>query len=113
MIATDVAARGLGEKFTQILINHSFKFCIFSKFLDVNDIKFVINYDFPNDAEDYIHRIGRTARAGNTGTSYTLFTRGDSDSAKDLVKVLTNAKQEINPELMEMASYRTRSSKSK
>ena len=73
----------------------------------------MINYDFPNDAEDSIHHIGRTARAGNTGTSYTLFTRDDSDSAKDLVKVLTHAKQEINPELMEMASYRTRSSKSK
>ena len=42
--------------------------------IDVTDIKFVINYDFPNNTEDYIHRIGRTARAENTGTAYSLFT---------------------------------------
>ena len=42
--------------------------------LDVSDIKFVINYDFPNNTEDYIHRIGRTARAENKGTAYTFFT---------------------------------------
>lgn len=35
---------------------------------------YVINYDFPNNCEDYIHRIGRTGRAGRTGTSYTYFT---------------------------------------
>ena len=42
--------------------------------VDVTDIKYVINYDFPNNTEDYIHRIGRTARAENTGTAYSLFT---------------------------------------
>ena len=45
MIATDVASRGL----------------------DVNDIKYVINYDFPKEAEDYVHRIGRTGRKTNEG----------------------------------------------
>ena len=79
---------------------------------DVNDIKFVINYDFPNDTEDYVHRIGRTARAGNTGTAYTLFTSEDSGSARGLIDVLTLAKQEINPRLMEMASYKSHYSKS-
>lgn len=44
LLATDVAARGL----------------------DVNDIKFVINYDYPNNSEDYVHRIGRTGRRDNT-----------------------------------------------
>ena len=42
--------------------------------LDVTDVKYVINFDFPNNTEDYIHRIGRTARAENTGTAYTFFT---------------------------------------
>jgi ATP-dependent helicase YprA (DUF1998 family) len=45
MIATDVASRGL----------------------DVNDIKYVINYDMPKEAEDYVHRIGRTGRKTNEG----------------------------------------------
>ena len=51
-MATDVAARGL----------------------DVDDVKFVVNYDYPNNSEDYIHRIGRTGRRNNTGTAYTFFT---------------------------------------
>jgi len=50
LVATDVAARGL----------------------DVNDLKMVINYDLPVEAENYVHRIGRTARAGKTGTAYSL-----------------------------------------
>ena len=72
----------------------------------------MINYDFPNDTEDYVHRIGRTARAGNTGTAYTLFTSEDSGSARGLIDVLALAKQEINPRLMEMASYKSHYSKS-
>ena len=50
--------------------------------LDVDDIKFVINYDYPSNSEDYIHRIGRTGRKGNTGTSYTLFTPQNSHKAQ-------------------------------
>lgn len=41
---------------------------------DVKDITHVFNYDYPNNSEDYIHRIGRTARAGRQGTAITLFT---------------------------------------
>ena len=41
---------------------------------DVKDITHVFNYDYPNNSEDYIHRIGRTARAGREGTAITLFT---------------------------------------
>lgn len=48
MVATDVAARGI----------------------DVKDIKYVINFDFASTIEDYIHRIGRTGRAGRKGTAY-------------------------------------------
>ena len=45
---------------------------ILSRGIDVEDIDLVINYDVPNDGEDYIHRIGRTARAATEGTAYTF-----------------------------------------
>merc|ERR1711874_610623 len=86
LVATDVAARGL----------------------DVDDVKFVINYDYPNNSEDYIHRIGRTGRKGNTGTSYTLFTPNNAPKARDLVSVLTEAKQVVNPKLQELVGFRGR-----
>jgi ATP-dependent RNA helicase DDX5/DBP2 len=41
---------------------------------DVRNITHVLNYDYPNNSEDYIHRIGRTGRAGANGTAITLFT---------------------------------------
>lgn len=41
---------------------------------DVKNITHVFNYDYPNNSEDYVHRIGRTGRAGTTGTAITLFT---------------------------------------
>ncbi|XP_065212093.1 ATP-dependent RNA helicase p62-like isoform X2 [Planococcus citri] len=83
LVATDVAARGL----------------------DVDDVKFVINYDFPNTSEDYIHRIGRTGRSSQTGTSYAFFTQNNSRLAGELINVLKEANQEINPELAAMASH--------
>lgn len=69
---------------------------------DVTDIKYVINFDFPANTEDYIHRIGRTARAENTGTSYTFFTTANAKQAKELIEVLKEASQSINPKLYEM-----------
>jgi superfamily II DNA/RNA helicase len=45
---------------------------ILSRGIDIEDIDLVINYDVPNDGEDYVHRIGRTARAASTGTAFTL-----------------------------------------
>ena len=41
---------------------------------DVKNITHVFNYDYPNNSEDYVHRIGRTGRAGSTGIAITLFT---------------------------------------
>lgn len=41
---------------------------------DVRDITHVLNYDYPNNSEDYVHRIGRTGRAGAKGTAITFFT---------------------------------------
>ena len=45
---------------------------ILSRGIDIEDIDLVINFDVPNDGEDYVHRIGRTARASNEGTAYTF-----------------------------------------
>lgn len=80
LVATDVASRGL----------------------DVSDVKFVINYDFPSQCEDYVHRIGRTARAEQKGTAYTFFTYDNAKQSKDLIAILQEAKQAVNPKLMEM-----------
>lgn len=73
MIATDVAARGL----------------------DVPDIVCVINYSFPLTIEDYVHRIGRTGRAGKGGVAYTLFTSNEKALAGSLAGVLRKAGEEI------------------
>ena len=64
LIATDVAARGL----------------------DVSDIDLVFNYDLPQQAEYYVHRIGRTARAGKKGASFTFVTSRDYPKFKDIEK---------------------------
>ncbi|KAI3799199.1 hypothetical protein L1987_34489 [Smallanthus sonchifolius] len=82
LVATDVAARGL----------------------DVKDIRVVVNFDFPTGVEDYVHRIGRTGRAGATGEAYTFFGDQDAKYASDLVKVLEGADQRVPQELREMAS---------
>lgn len=81
LVATDVAARGL----------------------DIPDIRVVINYDFPTGIEDYVHRIGRTGRAGATGVSYTFLSDQDWKYAPDLVKVLEGANQQVPPDVREMA----------
>ncbi|VIO98263.1 Uncharacterized protein BM_BM492 [Brugia malayi] len=90
LVATDVAARGL----------------------DVNDIKYVINFDCPKNIEDYIHRIGRTARHDKTGTSYTLCTRSDAPIVNELVSVLKEAKQTVPSDLLDLVSrHPTKSSR--
>ena len=64
----------------------------------------VINFDFPTGIEDYVHRIGRTGRAGATGTAYTFFSKDkDGKYAKGLIKILEGANQDVIPELREMA----------
>ncbi|XP_022660339.1 ATP-dependent RNA helicase dbp2-like isoform X3 [Varroa destructor] len=81
LVATDVAARGL----------------------DVDDIRYVVNYDYPHSSEDYIHRIGRTARSNKTGTAFTFFTSGNAKQARDLIGVLKEAGQMVTPELYQLA----------
>lgn len=63
----------------------------------------MINFDYPNNSEDYVHRIGRTGRSNNTGTAYTFFTPSNGNKAKDLIEVLKEANQVINPKLLELA----------
>ena len=72
-------------------------------YLDVEDIKFVINFDYPNSSEDYVHRIGRTGRSNHTGTAYTFFTPSNCKQAKDLISVLQEAQQVVNPKLLQLA----------
>ena len=72
-------------------------------FVDVKDVKYVINYDMPNNIEDYVHRIGRTGRANTTGTSITFFTSDNVKLARDLVGILREAGQQISPALEAMA----------
>lgn len=73
LIATSVAARGL----------------------DVKQLKLVVNYDSPNHLEDYVHRSGRTGRAGNTGTAVTFLTEDQERYAVDIAKALKQSGQEI------------------
>jgi Lhr-like helicase len=54
---------------------------------DVKDIKYVVNYDMPKQVEDYVHRIGRTARAGASGSAMSLYTNKDFMLAPELIKV--------------------------
>ncbi|XP_071696461.1 DEAD-box ATP-dependent RNA helicase 52-like isoform X2 [Rutidosis leptorrhynchoides] len=81
LVATDVAARGL-----DIQVSH------------------VVNFDLPNDIDDYIHRIGRTGRAGNTGLATAFFNENNVSLAKSLAELMQDANQEVPPWLSRYAS---------
>ena len=66
LVCSDVAARGL----------------------DIPDVSHVINYDAPHHAEDYVHRIGRTGRAGKLGAALTIVTRADARAIEDIEKLI-------------------------
>lgn len=53
----------------------------------------MINYDFPSNIEDYVHRIGRTGRSNNKGTSYTFFTQSNGGKVDELVNILQETNQ--------------------
>ena len=61
---------------------------ILSRGIDIEDIDLVINYDVPHDGEDYIHRIGRTARAASAGTAYTFVTEKEQHKFARIEKLL-------------------------
>ncbi|XP_069873457.1 ATP-dependent RNA helicase DDX3X-like [Dipodomys merriami] len=82
LVATAVAARGL----------------------DISNVKHVINFDLPNDIEEYVHRIGRTGRVGNLGLATSFFNERNTNITKDLLDLLIEAKQAV-PSWLESMAY--------
>ncbi|KAM5453896.1 pre-mRNA processing RNA-helicase [Microsporum audouinii] len=82
LIATSVAARGL----------------------DVKQLKLVVNYDAPNHLEDYVHRAGRTGRAGNTGTAVTFLTEDQERYSVDISKALKQSGQPVPEPIQKMVT---------
>lgn len=80
LVATSVAARGL----------------------DVKQLKMVVNFDCPNHLEDYVHRSGRTGRAGNTGLAVTFITEAQERYSIDIAKALKQSGQEIPADLQKL-----------
>ncbi|CAL8291068.1 unnamed protein product [Lota lota] len=82
LVATSVAARGL----------------------DIKDVQHVVNFDLPSNIDDYVHRIGRTGRCGNTGRAVSFYDpEADCQLARSLVKILSSANQEVPAWLEESA----------
>jgi ATP-dependent RNA helicase RhlE len=73
LVATDIAARGI----------------------DVDDLEFVINYEIPNISETYVHRIGRTGRAGANGTAISFCDAGEMEYLRDIEKLITKKIQVV------------------
>lgn len=67
--------------------------------LDIKDLVLVINYDCPNHYEDYVHRCGRTGRAGNKGSAHTFLTMDQGRSAYDIIKALELSESLVPAEL--------------
>ncbi|KAL2643239.1 hypothetical protein R1flu_010826 [Riccia fluitans] len=82
LVATDVAARGL----------------------DIPHVAHVVNFDLPNDIDDYVHRIGRTGRAGKSGLATAFFNEKDTPLARSLAELMTESNQEVPPWLMQLGN---------
>ena len=89
LVATDIVARGI----------------------DIDDIRLVINYDVPHDSEDYVHRIGRTARANNDGVALTFVNEKEQSNFKQIENFLERDiyKIPVPEELGESPEYKPRS----
>jgi superfamily II DNA/RNA helicase len=70
-----------------------------SRGIDIKEINLVINYDAPRDAEDYVHRIGRTARANTKGEAYTLINPKDMHKLAQIERLIEmEIQREVIPE---------------
>ncbi|MEM7298104.1 MAG: DEAD/DEAH box helicase [Bacteroidota bacterium] len=69
---------------------------VLSRGIDVKDINLVVNFDVPNDAADYVHRIGRTARAKTSGVAITLISRDDNYKMKRIEKLIEREVDKVN-----------------
>ena len=83
---------------------------IVSRGIDIDDIRLVINYDVPHDSEDYVHRIGRTARANNDGVAITFVSEKEQGNFKNIEKFLDRDiyKIPVPEELGEAPEYKPR-----
>lgn len=87
--------RGFRSKQVRILVATD----VMSRGIDIKEINMVINYDCPNDAEDYVHRVGRTARANTKGEAYTLVNPKDMPKLRRIEKLIdTELPKEPIPE---------------
>jgi len=75
-----------------------------ARYLDVKDIKHVVNFDLPHDVNDYVHRIGRTGRCGAQGIATAFFNEKNKNIARDLVLLLEESAQEVEPWLYNYAN---------
>ena len=64
---------------------------------DVSGVDYVYNFDIPQDSESYVHRIGRTGRAGAHGTSVTFISNAEMDYLKDIEKLTKKRMQPLKP----------------
>ncbi len=67
-----------------------------SRGLDIPDVEFVINFDVPQHSKDYIHRVGRTARAGKSGKALTLVTQYDVENYQKIEHLIGKKLEEYN-----------------
>ncbi|HKL08077.1 MAG TPA: DEAD/DEAH box helicase [Bacteroidales bacterium] len=86
---------------------------VISRGIDIKDIHLVINYDVPQDAEDYVHRVGRTARAAATGVALTFINKDDMFRFKRIEKLIETEiiKLPLPTELGEMPEWNTKPEK--
>jgi superfamily II DNA/RNA helicase len=87
---------------------------ILSRGIDIDQIELVINYDVPHDGEDYVHRIGRTARAETDGTAYTFVTEKEQNKMAQIEKLIGREvpKSKVPDELGPVPSYQPRERRS-
>lgn len=71
-----------------------FTHIVFLFIQDIPNVKHVINFDLPNDIEEYVHRIGRTGRVGNLGLATSFFNDKNRNMACDLIELLNEANQD-------------------